>query len=106
MPRSAMSGRRSATQKEPTTDHLLTTRIEELIGKHLTFGYRRLWAILRFRDGLLVTRKTVYRILKVKGWLCHERQHTPRPRVRGLRSRAERSNQRWAMDVTHVDCGA
>jgi len=106
VPRSAMSERRTATQKEPTTDHLLTTRIEELIRKHPAFGYRRLWAILRFRDGLLVNRMTVYRILKVKGWFCHERRQTPRPRVRGLRSRAERSNQRWAMDVTHVDCEA
>ena len=30
---------------------------------------------------------------------------TPRPRVQGRRSRAERSNERWAMDVTHIDCG-
>ena len=106
VPRSAMNGRRSATQKEPTTDHLLTTRIEELIQKHPTFGYRQLWAILRFRDGLLLNRKTVYRILKVKGWFCHERRHTPRTRVRGLRSHAEKSSQRWAMNLTHVDRGA
>ena len=31
---------------------------------------------------------------------------TPRPRVQGRRSRASRSNERWAMDVTHIDCGA
>jgi len=83
VPRSTMSERRSAAQKEPTTNHVLTMRIEELIHKHPTFGYRRLWALLRFRDGLLVNRKTVYRILKLKGWFCHERRHTPRPRVRG-----------------------
>src|SRR5665811_1307107 len=106
VPRSAMSDRCSKTQKEPTTDHLLTDRIEELIQKHPTFGYRRLWALLRFRDGLLVNRKTVYRILKLKGWFCHERRHTPRPRVKGLRSHAEKSNQRWAMDLTHIHCGA
>ena len=105
VPRSAMNDRCSKAQKEPTFDHLLTTRIEELIGKHPTFGYRRLRALLRFRDGLLVNRKTVYRILKLKGWFCHERRHTPRPRVRGMKSRAERSNERWAMDVTHVECG-
>jgi len=99
VPRSAMSERRSGSPKEPTTDRLLTDRIGELIQKHPTFGYRRLWALLRFRDGLLVNRKTVYRILKLRGWFCHERRHTPRPRVKGLRSRAERSNQRWAMDL-------
>lgn len=60
---------------------------------------------MRFYDGLLVNRKAVYRILRIKGWFCHERRHTPRPRVRGLRSRAERSNERWAMDLTHIYCG-
>jgi putative transposase len=105
VPRSALRKRPSVAQKEPVTDSLLTARIEELIRLHPTFGYRRLWALLRHRDGLLVNRKTVYRILRLKGWFCHERRHTPRPRVRGMRSRAEKSNERWAMDVTHIHCG-
>ena len=28
------------------------------------------------------------------------------PRVQGRRSRAQRSDERWAMDVTHIPCGA
>jgi putative transposase len=35
----------------------------------------------------------------------HQRAATPRPRVHGRRSRTARSNERWAMDVTHVACG-
>src|SRR5262245_47087151 len=35
----------------------------------------------------------------------HPRQVAPRPRVQKLRSRAEASNQRWAMDLTHIYCG-
>jgi putative transposase len=35
----------------------------------------------------------------------HQRQVTPRPRVQGRRSRASRSNERWAMDLTHIPCG-
>ena len=31
---------------------------------------------------------------------------TPRPRVKAKRSRAAGSDQRWATDVTHVNCGA
>jgi hypothetical protein len=27
---------------------------------------------------------------------------TPRPRVQGLKSRAQRSDERWAMDLTHI----
>jgi len=100
-----MSERPRTSHRTAMVDRTLTVRIEELITQHPTFGYRRLWALLRFRDGLLVNRKAVYRILRHKGWFCHERRHTPRPRVRGLRSRAERSNERWAMDLTHVYCG-
>jgi len=93
------------TKGTPRVDELLAERLRKLIEEHPTYGYRLLWALLRFRDGVRVNRKAVYRVLKLKGWLVHQRQWTPRPRVRGLVSRAERSNQRWAMDLTHVSCG-
>jgi len=80
-------------------------RLRYWIQQHPTFGYRRLWVQLRFRDGLVVNRKAVYRVLKQQGWLVHQRGTTPRPRVRGWVSRASRSNERWAMDVTQIACG-
>ena len=73
--------------------------------QHPTFGSRRLWALLRYREGLRVNRKAVYRLLKLNGWLVHQRLVTPRPQARGQRSRTSRSNERWAMDVTHIPCG-
>jgi putative transposase len=79
--------------------------LREWIQQYLTFGYRRLWVLLRFRDGFVVNRKAVYRVLKEKGWFVHQRVSTPRPRVQGWTSRASRSNERWAMDVTHIACG-
>jgi len=83
----------------------LVERIRLLIHRFPTFGYRRLCAWLRRREGLKINRKAVYRILKLKGWFVHQRRKTPRPRVRGSRSVAAQSNLRWAMDVTHVPCG-
>jgi len=94
-----------ATRKGAVVDEVLAARIERLIEQYPTFGYRRIWAMLRFRAGVHVNRKAVYRVLKVKGWFVNQRCVTPRPRVRGRKSRAERSNERWAMDVTHVPCG-
>ncbi len=82
-----------------------TEQLRERIQQHPTFGYRRLWVLLRFRDGFVVNRKAVYRVLKQKGWFVHHRVATPRPRVRGWVSQASRSNERWAMDVTHIPCG-
>ncbi len=82
-----------------------TERLREWIQQYPTFGYRRLWVLLRFRDGVIVNRKAVYRVLKQKRWFVHQRVSTPRPRVQGWTSRASRSNEWWAMDVTHIACG-
>jgi putative transposase len=76
-----------------------------LIQEYPTFGYRRIWAILKEREGMVVNRKTVYRILKVNRWLVHNRTKVPKLRVKGWRSVAEKINQRWAIDITHIPCG-
>ena len=53
----------------PRLDVDWTERIQQLIERHPTFGYRRLWALLRFRQGIRVNRKAVYRVLRLKaGW--------------------------------------
>jgi ABC-type Fe3+/spermidine/putrescine transport system ATPase subunit len=105
VPRSAVR-ERPDKQRVPVVDEVLAQRLQRLIVQHPTFGYRRLWALLRFHEGLPINRKAVYRVLVLKGWFVHQPRMAPRPRVQGRRSRASRSNERWAMDVTHVDCGA
>ena len=79
----------------PRLGEVLAERIQRLIEAYPTFGYRRLWAMLRFIEGIRVNRKAVYRLLMVKGWFVHQPSRTPRPRVQGLRSRAPRSDGRW-----------
>jgi putative transposase len=91
--------------RRPVINEALAARVAELIQAYPTFGYRRLWALLRFREGQRLTPKTVYRLCALQGWFVHQRAATPRPRVHGRRSRTARSNERWAMDVTHVACG-
>jgi putative transposase len=104
--RAALHPRPPQSRRAPRAAAAWVVRVAELIQQYPTFGYRRIWALLRFRDGILVNRKAVYRILKRRGWLVHQRPCTPRPRVRGRVSQAARSNERWAMDVTHIPCGA
>ena len=91
--------------RAPVIAEPLATQIQALIQRHPTFRYRRIWAMLRHQTGLVVNRKAVYRVLKLKPWLVHQRPCTPRPRAWGRVSHATRSNQRWAMDVTPVACG-
>jgi putative transposase len=107
----ARSSMRPRTERDnsspdaPLVDEVLAARLKQLIEEHPTFGYRRLWAMLRFKQGLKLNRKVVYRVLKIKGWLVHQRIRTARPRVKGRKSKTEKSDLRWAMDVTHVVCG-
>ncbi len=86
-------------------DSQLTARIHELIQQHPTYGYRRIWALLRFRDKLVINRKRVYRLMRRKRRLVCQRRVAPKPRVQRLRSVAKRRNERWAMDVTHIPVG-
>jgi putative transposase len=68
--------RRRSTERAPTPRRLnpvLASRLEALIQRYPTFGYRRLCAWLRFREGLWITPKTVYRALALKGWFVHQR---------------------------------
>ncbi len=102
--RATVRARPRHPRRTPVVAEALATPIHALIQQHPTFGYRHLWALLR-GQGLRVNRKAVYRVLKLKRWLVHQRPCTPRPRARGLVSRATQSNARWAMDVTHVLCG-
>ena len=104
VPRSA--ARPSPTQKSsrPVSEELASI-VGFLIQTYPTYGYRRLWALLRKRYGRRVNKKAVYRVLKLKGWMVHQRVWTPRPRARGNASRADRSDERWATDLTHIPVG-
>jgi putative transposase len=95
----------SVTRRSVAVDPPWVEQLRQLIQQYPTFGYRHLWALLRGQTERSVNKKAVYRVLKQKRWLVHQRSYTPRPRVRGWVSRASQSNERWAMDVTHIPCG-
>ena len=105
MARSSVRPLNSRSRTARPIDKKLESRIQELIQRFPTWGYRFIWAWLRFREGHQINRKKVYRIMRIRKWFVHQRKKTPRPRARGWRSVAEKTNQRWAMDVTHIDCG-
>ena len=90
---------------KPALDQTLAGRVRELAREHPTFGYRRLWALLRFGDKVAVNLKKVHRLVKMLKLQVKQRLVAPRPRVQQRHSATTTSNERWAMDVTHVYCG-
>jgi putative transposase len=95
--RSGLGSRRAKAGRSLQDCSKLEDMLQVLIREHPTYGYRRLWALLRNRLGIRVNRKKIYRILKAKRWLVHQRAASV--------SRTTKSDHRWAMDMTHVDCG-
>ena len=77
----------------------LRSRIREIAGTHVTWGYPRIWVKLR-REGWRVNRKRVYRLYKEEG-LCVGRHKPRRHRsstTRPERTTATRANESWSMD--------
>lgn len=67
-----------------------------------TYGYRRILGMLT-RRGLHANWKTVWRILRRRGWLSSTRQRTRRPgRLHEGHVSVLEPNRRWASDITSI----
>lgn len=47
----------------PHINEDLAEKIRILINEYPTYGYRRIWTLLKFRNGILLNKKTVHRLL-------------------------------------------
>jgi transposase InsO family protein len=78
-------------------------RLRVLKGEHPFWGYRRVWAHLRFIDGLSVNKKRVLRLLRE-----HRLTVSPKAKLKALRvsnrpkPRPNRPNRWWGIDMTKV----
>lgn len=97
----------SVSMKEPNIDEVLAFRIRGILDEEETFGYRRVWAHIRFKDGLDVNIKKVHRIMKFKGWQCRlwNRPGRKGPKVERQRSAVDRPDTLWSTDLTKIYCG-
>ncbi|WP_410030444.1 IS3-like element IS2 family transposase [Escherichia coli] len=98
-------GRRSRHSDD--TDVLL--RIHHVIGKLPTYGYRRVWALLRRQaelDGMpAINAKRVYRIMRQNALLLERKPAVPpSKRAHTGRVAVKESNQRWCSDGFEFRC--
>ena len=95
----SITGRSTYRYRQKDRDQRLVKRLQELAYKRITFGYRRLHALLR-REGFEVNHKKVYRLYRETGLLKRKRMRkkVSRRRRSAPLKQAERANQRWAMD--------
>ena len=86
-----------------SADASLLERIRVIKSEHPFWGYRRVWAYLRFVVGLSVNRKRVYRLLKEHNLLVKAQTRLLAKRTSHTRKpRPERVNSWWGIDMTKV----
>jgi transposase InsO family protein len=94
---------RKPSDSVATRNDSLVNRIKDIKAEHPFWGYRRVWACLRYIDGLIVNKKRVYRLMRE-----HNLTVKPNPRLIAKRvserpkPRPDRPNQWWGIDMTKV----
>jgi putative transposase len=81
----------------------LLQRVQALKAEHPFWGYRRIWASLRFVDQRPVNKKRIWRLMRE-----HHLRVTPNPRLNAKRTptrstpQPTRSHEWWGIDLTKV----
>lgn len=102
LPRSSLyyaKRRRSYTPEEG-----LCEKIVQLCRERPTYGYRRIAAMLR-RQGCIVNRKKVQRIMGQLGLLHKSPAHRPHWEIHRGKQAAELPDTYWQADMTKIWCG-
>lgn len=80
----------------------LVAKLQAIKADHPFWGYRRIWAYLRYVDGLVVNKKRILRVLREHQLLVPAHRvvkacRPPRPKPRPMRPR-----EWWGIDMTKV----
>jgi putative transposase len=95
--------KRRASKSVEERNSAVVARIRELKADHPFWGYRRIWAHLKYVDGLEVNRKRIFRLMQ-----RHELVVKPDTRLKAVRTpqkskpRPVRPRQWWGIDMTKV----
>jgi len=91
--------------KRHQEDSLILPQIHSIKAQHPLWGYRRVWAYMKYRQHHCYNKKRIYRIMQE-----HHLLVTPQLRLKAKRSnqahsrkpRATRPNQFWGTDMTKI----
>ena len=92
--------RRAAKKTTSAMNQALVEKLKELRLRHPFWGYSRMTAWLRYREGLPVNRNRIHRLMRDNGLLVEQARHkalrtSPRPKPK-----ATSPNQYWGIDMT------
>jgi transposase InsO family protein len=88
-----------------TRNKEILTQIQNLKAEHPFWGYRRIWAYLKHRLGIVVNKKRIYRLMKENNLLVVDNTKLKAIRARypnRNKPKAIRPNQFWGIDMTKI----
>ena len=80
----------------------LLDEIKDLKEDHPCWGYRRIWAYLRFRLGHKVNRKRVHRLMKINNLLVPKNFKLRARRTQTSKPKTVEPNRYWGIDMTKI----
>ena len=101
--------RRKRSQTVVERDQELLELIEPIKADHPAWGYRRVWAYLRYRRSVVVGKNRIYRIMKENRLLAPSlRKLRAKRGSKGSKPTTDKPNELWGIDMTKVkveSCG-
>ena len=95
--------RRRRGERVLHADREVLPLVREIKAEHPFWGYRRVWASLKFARALLINKKRVYRLMKENDLLVKGNEKLKAQRsVSTKKPKPERPNQWWGIDMTKV----
>jgi putative transposase len=94
---------RNSSDSVTLRNEYLLERIKDIKAAHPFWGYRRVWAYLRYVNGFIMNKKRVYRLMRE-----HNLTVKPNPRLMAKRvsktskPKPDRPKQWWGIDMTKV----
>jgi transposase InsO family protein len=79
---------------------VLIEKIKGIKTRHPFWGYRRVWAWLRYREGMVVNQKRVRRFLKEHKLMATQTVHKAKRTSSRSKPHADRPKQFWGIDMT------
>lgn len=90
-------------QKALVAEERLVTEIQQIKANHPFWGYRRVWARLKYRLGhKQLNRKKVYRLMAAHKLLAHQTKMKAPRKPTGSKPKPTRPNEWWGIDMTKV----
>lgn len=92
--------KREVKEDSAAGDDELIEKIKEIKLRHPFWGYRRVRAWLRHREGIDVGKKKVISAMKAQGLMARQANHKAKRTLQRSKPKADRPRQYWGIDMT------